>query len=116
MQQGKQESDIVNSYRVGSENLPSYPIAVKPPHIDKRISTQRGCFTIHGCIKDSFSKLSKEAEKPFLARIDIDAREKFKIRQSLHTLGVDSFSIYPDLEGLAKAIKWHYDKNVEYEA
>ncbi|WP_330472402.1 FRG domain-containing protein [Vibrio harveyi] len=107
-------TSITNLYKVGSDKLPKYPVAVKPPHIDKRISTQRGCFTIHGTVKDSFLELSKKVKKPFLARIDIDAESKLTLRRELHTLGVDSFSIYPDLEGLAKAIKWHYDKHVVY--
>ncbi|MEZ8020815.1 hypothetical protein BCU97_09185 [Vibrio splendidus] len=104
--------DVLELYKVGSKKLPNSPIAIIPPYIDKRMSAQKACFTVHGTEKNSFEELSKQAKQPFLIQITIRPDCKSNIRADLHSLGVDTSSIYPDLDGLAKAVTWNHKNNV----
>lgn len=80
----------------------------KPNHITKRISAQFGWFTIH----------KSSAGKTFIPfEHNIDYRErlfKIKVQRScfpeckrrLHNFGINSASMYPDIDGLAKHVEW----------
>ena len=101
-----EDTQTLDEYKVGSSALPTTPIAITPPYIDIRLKAQKGCFTLHGKNKTSIHSLSKNAEKPFLARIDISKSAINRIRWQLDVIGINTSDIYPDLSGLAKEIMW----------
>lgn len=84
-----------------------------PKHITPRISAQQGCFTIHSTIEDNkksppLEDMVKSGEKSaFLTKYIIPHKFKKSIRQELDLLGVNDFTIFPDLDGLARKLKWH---------
>ena len=80
----------------------------KPNHITKRISSQFGWFTIHKSesgrkfvpfeLHDDYSKK--------LFKIRIDSKCFKECRSRLHNFGINSASMYPDIDGLAKHVEW----------
>jgi hypothetical protein len=72
---------------------------VIPNHITSRITLQSGLFTIH----------PKPAE-PFVdSRINkllIPTAQRREIKRTLNTLGIDTSSLFPDLDGIAHHIDW----------
>lgn len=76
---------------------PVFPIAIEAPAQNSRIAAQRGKFTIHGTnnqpIEMQFPNLVKKVHFPPAARDGA--------RQFLQRAGINEFSIFPDIVGLA---------------
>jgi type I restriction enzyme M protein len=70
-----------------------------PKHITPRITTQGGLFTIHPKPYEPF-----EAEE--MDKIVIPKGIRFKLKKTLNKYGVDRFSLFPGLDGLAAHIEW----------
>jgi hypothetical protein len=66
-----------------------------------RIHAQQGAFTVHGDLTLPLEKFAPEAVKAF--KIPLDALDDAYL--FLELAGTDAFSIFPDLAGLAKAIR-----------
>jgi hypothetical protein len=84
-----------------------------PNQVTQRISAQSGWFTIHKYIKsnDRFVALNKNSiykDRIYKITISNQLRENLLLR--LDRLGVNSFSIYPDLEGLSTFLSWKHFK------
>jgi hypothetical protein len=80
----------------------------KPNHITKRISSQFGWFTIHK--SDANRKFvpfeqNKDYSK-LLFKIRIDSKCFKECKSRLHNFGINSSSMYPDIDGLAKHVEW----------
>jgi FRG domain len=88
---------------------PKRIIAVRPDYLDRRISLQRGCFTLHG---PSHRTLTP-AQNSSLTSVKIASGSKQRILRQLTLLGVDHFSIFGDLENLAKRLIEAYPSSVE---
>ena len=80
------------------------PISLYGKHIDRRIISQSGCFTLHG-------KFGRELEffncieNDLLHKIIIPHQYTMKIKKELNMMGIDKFFIYQDLNSLASTIK-----------
>ena len=87
-----------------NKNSLIHPFAIEPAHSNRRISAQRGTFTVHGsekkAIEDIFPGLVQKVEIP-----DSDVK---KVKKLLSSLGIDAFSVFPDNAGLAKYLKERY--------
>jgi FRG domain len=82
-------------------DFPGFIIPVRPDYIDRRVTFQHSCFTFHVPTTATLTN----AENPSLWSFTIPAAAKAKIRSQLKLLGVDQFSIFGDLENLAKRLK-----------
>jgi hypothetical protein len=82
---------------------PRWPVAVYPSHITRRIGAQRSSFTIHGADQAGLDAMAELIQCP-LMKITIPAWEAKAIRRSLDTCGVDETTVFPDLEGLGRAL------------
>ncbi|HET9280974.1 MAG TPA: FRG domain-containing protein [Candidatus Angelobacter sp.] len=115
------ESDETNEDGEGSEDQDGYfweygeilvsggvdwknPVALYPPQRDARLSAQRGYFTIHGFDHRPLDKISPE----LIVAIDLQPKAVKEIRQELQYSGIDEYSLFPDLEGLSRYLKWKY--------
>jgi hypothetical protein len=82
----------------------------QPNHITKRISAQFGWFTIHRCTPEKqfipFEKNEEYSKRLFKIQVNSSCFSECKKR--LHTFGINSASMYPDIEGLAKHVEWLY--------
>lgn len=100
--------DIVNSTQdkdpfSGGENK-----VFKPNHITKRISSQFGWFTIHKSNAEN-RFVPFEVSKDYrdrLFKIKIESKCFAECKRRLHNFGINSASMYPDIDGLAKHVEW----------
>jgi SET domain len=92
--------------------LPKRPVAIYPTHMARRIGNQRSCFTIHGQDVNGLENL-KETKNPCLVKIVVPSFRTEEIRQELDTCGIDDATIFPDLEGLSRAVaaRWRPRKS-----
>jgi hypothetical protein len=90
----------------GKSNPPPKIAAIYPAHSFRRIAAQNGQSTIHGSSKSLESYVPAKTP-PILARIVIPGKKKVRraIHRNLRHLGVTHATIFPDLGGLATAIK-----------
>ncbi len=86
---------------------PEEPIAIFPTHIARRISSQKSSFTVHGDDDAGFSKF-QAGKDPCLARIVVPGYAIRDIRLDLQNYGIDETLIFPDLEGLGRALATSY--------
>lgn len=84
--------------------FPKIIFPVRPDHFDRRISLQQSCFTFH--VPEPFELTEKENSS--LREFVIPADKKPKIKAELETLGVNDFTIFGDLDHLAKWLKYAY--------
>jgi hypothetical protein len=80
----------------------------KPNHIVKRISAQFAWFTIHKHNEEEkFIPFEKNNEYAHLLfKIVIQKSCFVECRQRLHSFGINSAMMYPDIDGLAKHVEW----------
>ena len=106
----KQE-DIVNS-ETGDPFSQVKTMVYRPKHISNRIVTQNGWFTSHYCQKDNnhYTALNRMKDSPpklTKIKLSIDEKEdRMTLLNSLDSCGVNSYSIFNDLEGLCKYLDW----------
>lgn len=79
-----------------------YPIAIYPPHLDARMAAQQSCFTVFGNMTNGL--IDNDSQEVFLDYIDICSKNKNRILKELNIIGISSYSVFPDLDGLGKAI------------
>lgn len=70
-----------------------------PKHWDERIISQGGLFTVHNNPYESW-------EPEGLSKILIHQSVREAIKKTLNRFGVHPGSVYPDIDGIAKHIKW----------
>jgi hypothetical protein len=96
-------------YLEDEAKLPDYPVAVLPGHIDIRIISQKSVFTIHGRKKNGYLDVTRKHKGARILKLRIDSKRARDIRQQLDTIGITETALFPDLEGLAREIKWDYE-------
>ncbi|MFE0554815.1 FRG domain-containing protein [Paenibacillus sp. NPDC058910] len=86
-------------------------VALHPLRNNQRIVAQQGVFTIQGNTLDSLDNEFNGdlITEGILKRINIDVKLKEDVSSFLDLAGMHPFSIYPDLEGLAKYINIRTD-------
>ena len=84
---------------------PELPVAAAPTWGHSRATRQRGFFTIHGTKPNPLDEL---VGKKILQRIEIPRELQSRLRQLLRDAGVDHYSVFPDLEGLARKLRQRY--------
>lgn len=75
-----------------------------PRHLSPRIATQGGVFTIHPDPYEPF-------ESDDMEKIIIPNKIRNSLRKTLNKYGVDRFSLFPGLDGLAVYIEWFQSKH-----
>jgi len=84
--------------------FPKFIFPVRPDHFERRVGIQRSCFTFH---VPQRSVLTKEANRT-LQCLRVPKDKKASLREELFRLGVDQFTVYGDLESLARRLKLAY--------
>lgn len=89
-----------------NHELPEQAIAFQPAYKSKRISAQKGCFTIHG---KSMSPLEDiEPLSGCLEKIEIDVNYLDFIKAELVICGITESTLFPELSGLARELKEYW--------
>jgi len=87
------------------------PLAVYPVRRSNRIIAQQGVFTLHGKDSRPLDELARgnvDGKGPQLACIRIQCFSTATIHDDLEWMGVSRYSLFPDLDNLAKHLKWIY--------
>jgi len=96
----------------------AWPIAIEPPHIDRRIAAQGSKFVLFGQKKDMLDspainrKRKDKGKHAIVDRIVIPRKCSEAILSELNQLGFNQRSLFPDLEGLGKHIAWEWGSPV----
>jgi hypothetical protein len=102
------KEDIINSTEDKDPFKGGKTKVFKPNHITKRISAQFGWFTIHKMNPEkkflAFEENEEYSERLF--KIKIDSKSFSECKRRLHNFGINSASMYPDIDGLAKHVEW----------
>jgi len=91
-----------------------WPMAIEPPHIDRRIAAQGSKFLMFGKERDMLdspainNKRKEKGKHAIVDRIIIPRNKAESILSELNTLGVNQRSLFPDLEGLGQYISWEW--------
>jgi hypothetical protein len=97
-----------------NQTLKKWPIAIEPPHIDRRIAAQGSKFVLFGTKKDMTD--SPAVNRPrggsgkhaVLDKIIVPRAAGDVLREQLNQIGVNERAMFPDLEGLGKHIAWEW--------
>ncbi len=86
--------------------LPSLPIAINASQNIRRVSTQKGCFTVHGSDASSIDTFFDSYDDFYQIRVKVkDNIHRLMMINTLSGLGVDEEFIYQDLDALCKKVK-----------
>jgi hypothetical protein len=90
-------------------------VIFRPNHVTKRITAQNGWFTNHKYLEDKnfipFEKQRNYSSK--LAKFTFDNKLRIEILKTLDMLGVNHYTMFPDLDGLTSYIEWQKFKKDE---
>ncbi|HDZ5419829.1 TPA: FRG domain-containing protein [Vibrio harveyi] len=90
---------------IDTENLLEGPIAIRVQPKNKRILSQKGCFTLHGTSKKKIDEIL-EPHGDKIAKIEINGEVNRKnILDELYVLGISEDSIFQDLDALSRRLK-----------
>lgn len=93
-----------NFYLKPMENEGAFtPICILSPHIDKRIRSQSGVFTLHG--SNVWALDYYTLFQPLIYKIFIPYDCIENIKNELQQLGITTSFIFPDLDGLSRELK-----------
>jgi FRG domain len=84
--------------------FPAFVLPVRPNHFERRVILQKGCFTFHPPGRGTLTTTRNSSLRSFL----VPRLSKPDIRDELFLLRIDAFSIYGDLEGLSRRLKFAY--------
>ena len=82
----------------------AWAIALRPDHNHTRMALQRSCFTFHVPSRPVLDP----ADLTCIKRIGIQGGQKATIREELGALGIDDFSIFGDMDHLARRLRSAY--------
>jgi len=87
----------------------SEPMMVTPTFINRRLQAQSAAFTVHPNGAD-FRLTLKRSD--IVLKITIPTRLKNQLLQQLDFLGITAASLFPDLDGLGKWLRWRAEGKV----
>ncbi len=93
-----------------SDNEKMYPLAIYPLHLDERMAAQQACFTLFGNVARGLD--CNDSSQKLLDCIYINSESKPKILSELRSLGISTYSIYPDLDGLGRTINYDHSNDI----
>jgi hypothetical protein len=102
------QNELVNNRKI---MYLSKPVAIYPSVIHSRIKTQKGCFTLHGSDRRSFEDIFQNSEiikNKYLFRIIIQKANVDSMFYELNNFGISNVTLYQDLDGLSKDIKYQF--------
>ena len=88
---------------------PPFACLVEPPSLDQRIVAQASVFTLCTDTSHSFDEfLATHDLAPALTKFVIRSEHVAQLRDQLDLVGVDERRLFPDLDGVAAAIRRYY--------
>lgn len=102
------QDELVNGKRIPYLEL---PVAIYPSTIHARISSQKGCFTLHGNDKRDMISIFKNTElidNGFLVKYIIPKDCVTSVFNDINNLGIRYSTLFPDMEGLSRDLCYDF--------
>jgi len=84
-------------------------IAFKPNHVTQRITAQNGWFTTHRFLEDKKKFVPLENNASYVEKLEklvFENHLRDDTLDNLDKLGVNAYSVFPDLNGLTEYLNW----------
>jgi hypothetical protein len=99
------ESSATSAIANAGQTWPAqFPVASNPIWCHPRVLRQNGVFTIHGTDERPLDEQGQD----LVTQIVIPKELHDSLRQLLREAGLDHYSLFPDLDGLARALRKRY--------
>jgi hypothetical protein len=91
-----------------------WPVAIEPPHIDRRIAAQGSKFVLFGLKKNMIDSPAinrprgVEGKHAIVDRIIISKSAIRHLREELNQIGINHGTMFPDMSGLGRHIAWKW--------
>lgn len=92
------------SKELGLDEIPTYPLAIRPPMTFRRMAVQFSTFTIHPAPRPECTIPELLTDEKHLVRYIIPSSSKEKLRTDLSALKISTKALFPDLDALSKCI------------
>jgi len=86
---------------LGLQNIPNYPLAIKPPRHFPRMVAQLSTFTIHPIPQNGNSIPELLTDKEHLVCYIVPSSSKGRLQRDLAALGITRGTLFPDLDSLS---------------
>lgn len=91
--------------RDNNNPVPTAPVAVSLPFINKRITSQKGAFTLHGFSEESINEFYEKNQLPDIAKLCLKSEDsRVDILNDLYSIGIKEDDVYQDLNYLSTRI------------
>lgn len=87
-----------------ADRSPENPVALMPLYNSRRLTAQRGVFTMHGTSPIPLEEMVRDEEKVRLVRITIPQEHVVSIRDELLLTGVSDVTLFPEMPYLCQDI------------
>ncbi len=104
------EEVLIDGHKVGIRYL-ELPVSIYPSTVHSRISSQRSCFTLHGGDIRAFEAIFEGKplmEDKKLIKYRIPKVAVPGILRELSDLGISHGAVFPDLDGLARELRYGF--------
>ena len=94
------------------KTIPPFPIAIDPVLTDQRMLVQHSHFTVHGSDFRSIDAMQVElnlGDDLLQVFVNCDVEGLRYLRAHLALMGITETTVFPDLEGLARELRFEYD-------
>lgn len=91
------------------DDSPEKPIALMPLHSNRRLTAQRGVFTMHGTDDRPLEELLSSEKQPHLARIVIRKKHVLDLRTELQLTGSTDVTFFPEIPYLCQDIMKNWE-------
>jgi len=86
------------------DTSPKTPIALMPSYNSRRLTAQRGVFTMHGSLKAPLEEFVRHKNKVILVKITIPKERVIRVRTELQLTGVTDVTLFPEMPYLCQDI------------
>jgi hypothetical protein len=83
-------------------SIPENPVAIQPPHNSKRLTAQKGTFTLHG--KSKRALYEYDEMKDHLIKIELRLDKLSQMKKDLASTGITETSVFPELPALCREL------------
>jgi len=85
------------------------PLAIQASAVDRRVTVQRSCFTVHGTDERDFEQLLQDSLRDkYFFKFLISRQRAAAFLHELDALGISFSTVYPDFAGLAKELRLRF--------
>jgi hypothetical protein len=104
--------DLLNAYlpKGPAKNSGKFPVGMFGVHNSRRIVAQRGVFLLFGSNTTAMNKdAALIAKDGLMHKLTLKKENKKAIAKALFNMGITDSVIYPDLDGLGREMKSHFE-------